>query len=196
MSEKCQKIEATPEALEEDLLLLRRAGFTGLITYTANGVQGEKLTELASALGFKGLIVGIWDPKNPKELEAAKCCASNPIVLGYSVGNEGYKEGGKDRYTLDELSAAIRDLRQATGRKATTTEQIDDYYGDKALLEIGDWVLVNAHPYFHSKLEPDRAVQWTVSAYEDLQKRTPPARHVQGSRAPDRRRPARKAHGS
>jgi exo-beta-1,3-glucanase (GH17 family) len=160
-------LEATTEAVKADLLVLREAGFTGLVTYSASGVLGRDLPVLARSVGFEGLIVGVWDPKSADEIAAAKACSANAIVLGFCVGNEGL---GK-RYATTDLSRSIRDLREATKKPATTTEEIDDYTDD-ALSQLGDWVFPNAHPYFHDKLDPQSAVRWTQGAYDDLTKRS------------------------
>jgi hypothetical protein len=121
---------------------------------------------LARAQGFKGLIVGVWDPSSREEMAAAKALATNPIVLGYCVGNEGLRR----RYEMPALSSAVEELRKATGKPVTTTEEIEDY-SDEALMRLGDWVFPNVHPYFHNQLDPDAAVRWTKAAYDDLKRR-------------------------
>jgi len=83
-------VEPTTESIREDLVTLKAAGFTGLVTYGSSGVLGRELPEVAKATGFKGVIVGIWDPSNPYEIAAAKKAAQFPIVLGFCVGNEGW----------------------------------------------------------------------------------------------------------
>jgi len=159
-------IEAKPDAIRGDLETLRKAGFTGLVTYSADGVLGEELPELAQAAGFQGVIMGIYDPSSQEERQNAENAAASDVVLGYCVGNEGL---GK-RYQLSELSQAISELKVATGKPATTTEEIDDY-ANPALLAIGDWVFPNAHPYFHSQTDPDMAVSWTKAAFNDISRR-------------------------
>lgn len=159
--------EATPEEIRKDLAALRKAGFNGLVTYGSTGVMGRELPALALAQGFEGLIIGVWDPSSVEEVSAARAAAKSPLVLGYCVGNEGLGR----RYQLPALSAVIRDLREATGKPVTTTEIVEKY-SDESVLRLGDWVFPNAHPYFHSQLEPEAAVRWTESAYEDLGKRS------------------------
>jgi exo-beta-1,3-glucanase (GH17 family) len=161
-----KNIEASIEAISEDLAVLRRAGFTGLVTYGASGRMGHDLPTLAQSAGFQGLIMGIWDPTNQEEIANAKAAAKLPITLGFCIGNEGLHQ----RYELPVLSAAIESLRKSTGKPVTTTEEIDDY-SDNALLQLGDWVFPNAHPYFHNQLDPDAAVRWTQAAYDDTVRR-------------------------
>jgi len=162
-----QGIEPTVESIKEDLAVLRSARFTGLVTYSCSGLLGQKLPEMAEQQDFKGLILGIWDPTNQQEIAAAITASGNTIVLGYCVGNEGLPK----RYKLEQLSAVMQSLRTLTGKPVSTAEQIEDY-ADKALLDLGDWVFPNVHPYFHHKLDPAVAVEWTKQTYDNLKKRT------------------------
>lgn len=166
LSNPNRNIEASAQAMREDLAVLRQAGFTGLVTYGSSGNMGRYLPNLAQSAGFQGLIMGIWDPTNQEEMAQAEAAAKLPTVLGYCVGNEGLHK----RYEIAVLSAAIERLRKATGKPVTTTEEIDDY-SDPALLQLGDWVFPNAHPYFHNQLDPDAAVRWTRAAYDDVVRR-------------------------
>jgi exo-beta-1,3-glucanase (GH17 family) len=130
------------------------------------GVSGGELPRLAQEQGFTGLIIGIWDPTNQAEIEAAKTAAQYPIVMGYCVGNEGIHK----RYEIPDLIKTIKDMKKATGKPVTTTEEIDDYV-DEELLNIGDWIFPNSHPYFHNLLDPNLAVDWTKAAYQDMTRR-------------------------
>lgn len=160
-------LEPSPESVRADLVVLREAGFDGLVTYGARGALGTVVPDEALDLGFSGLIVGIWDPTSTEEIGAAVALAGNPLVLGYCVGNEGLDA----RYDLDTLEAAMVRVRDASGRPVATTEQVDDY-ADESLLALGDWVFPNAHPYFANHLDPESAVRWTVAAYEDTVRRS------------------------
>jgi exo-beta-1,3-glucanase (GH17 family) len=159
--------EPTEASIREDLKALKGAGFTGLLTYNAAGIMGEKFPAIAKEMGFAGIIIGIWDPENEAELNAAKQAAGNEILLGYCVGNEGLD----DRYTFTELNNAVSRLRNETGKPVTTTEELDDYSSEK-LLGLGDWIFPNAHPYFQNIKDPMKAVEWTVKAYDNLAGKT------------------------
>jgi exo-beta-1,3-glucanase (GH17 family) len=161
-------IEPSVDEIRKDLSALRLARFTGLVTYGSSGVLGRELPALAESEGFKGLVVGVWNPKNTEEIAAAKAAASNPVVIGFCVGNEGL---GK-RYSFQELAHTMQDLRNATRKPVTTAEEIDDYYQQRELLSIGDWLFPNAHPFFHDRLSPKSAVEWTRREYEELKSRT------------------------
>jgi exo-beta-1,3-glucanase (GH17 family) len=119
---------------------------------------------LARKAGFEGMIVGVWDPTNEKEMLTAESTGKNPIVVGYTVGNEGLDV----RYNLETLVSAMDRMRQATGKPVTTTEQINDYYENSPLWTISDWVFPNAHPYFSGNRDPEEAVRWTVKVFNNL----------------------------
>jgi exo-beta-1,3-glucanase (GH17 family) len=155
------------ETIRQDLTVLKKAGFNGLVTYGASGIMGEKFLSMAQELGYQGVIMGIWNPSSPQELKNAKNAASLPIVLGYSIGNEGLY-GSRERYTLPELCAAMADLRSNTGKPVATSEEIDDYSFHPELLFAGDWLFPNAHPYWHSTKRPLAAVKWETARYEDM----------------------------
>lgn len=161
-----QGIEADIESIRQDLHVLRAVGFEGLVTYSAGGMTGKRLPYLAQEYGFRGLIIGVWDPLNRTEMESAKAIAQNPIVLGYSIGNEGLDK----RYKMPDLLNAIEDMKKATDKPVTTTEEIDDYL-DESLLYVGDWIFPNVHPYFHNLLDPQLAATWTNAAYQDINRR-------------------------
>jgi exo-beta-1,3-glucanase (GH17 family) len=161
--------QITRDGIIADLAVLRIAGFTGLVTYTSSGIMGSELPALAKEAGFEGLIMGIWDPNSQEEYNAAINAAKNDIVLGYCVGNEGFNN--PSRYDMSTLTASIQKLKVATGKPVTTTEEIDDYY-DKELLQLGDWIFPNAHPYYHHQLVTDSAIRWTKGVYDDLKNRT------------------------
>ena len=166
-SDPNRAISPTLDNLRSDLDVLRKANFSGLVTYSSSGPLGETLVALATEAGFKGMVVGIWDINSDEEFTAAKKVASSPIIVGYCMGNEGYPS----RYNLQKLSAAIQRLRDATGKPVSTSQPFHDYV-DNELLTLGDWVFPNVHPYFQNLLEPDRAVAWTLEANRDVSHRT------------------------
>jgi exo-beta-1,3-glucanase (GH17 family) len=158
-------IEADPDAIQKDLEVLKKAGFTGLVTYSSAGPLGKDLPILAEKAGFSGLIMGVFDPLNPGEIAAAQNASQLEIVKGYCVGNEGLDK----RYDLPTLAAAIDTLKKNTGKPVTTTEELEDY-SDSRILNLGDWVFPNAHPYFHNFVIPESAAGWTTAAYHDTEK--------------------------
>lgn len=64
-----------------------------------------------------------------------------------------------------------RSRRDGWGWWVTTTEEIGDY-ADERLLELGDWLFPNVHPYWHGITDPKPAVEWTVEQFEQLKARS------------------------
>src|SRR4051812_36144697 len=63
-----QQIEPSKNDIRKDLTELRKAHFSGLVTYTSRGPLGVDFINLARAAGFEGIIIGVWDPNDPAEL--------------------------------------------------------------------------------------------------------------------------------
>jgi exo-beta-1,3-glucanase (GH17 family) len=143
--------------------VLRQSGFNGLVTYGAD----QPIPRLAQEMGFQGMILGVWDPTSTEEMNLAKEAAQYNVVIGYVVGNEGLDV----RYDYDTLRSAINELKQATGKPVSTTEQVEDY-ADTGLIELGDWVFPNVHPYWHGVTDSQLAVDWTVERFQELTERT------------------------
>jgi exo-beta-1,3-glucanase (GH17 family) len=149
---------------------LHQAGFSGLVTYAANyqvaGQPGQALDipKLAQAAGLQGMIMGIWNPADEAELKAAETASQVPILLGYSIGNEGLNS----RYDLKTLTAAMDRIRNATHKPVTTSQPSGDYYRSSPLWEISDWIFPNAHPYFSGVRDPQEAVDWTARVFQNF----------------------------
>ncbi|HVH83151.1 MAG TPA: hypothetical protein VM713_02435, partial [Steroidobacteraceae bacterium] len=80
--------DAEPASIRADLEVLRPR-FDALITYDAvHGAQA--IPAIAAALKFRALVVGVWDPADPTQLNAAlKAARDYPqLVVGLSLGNE------------------------------------------------------------------------------------------------------------
>ena len=157
-------------SIEEDLKLLKRAGFNGIITYGSLGSLAY-VPRIAKALGFKGVIMGVWDIKDFREIKNA--VDSSSYVDGYCVGNEGLGQ----RYELEELESVIDAVKAKTGKPVTTTEQIGDY-AKRYMLELGDWIFPNAHPFFCNIRSPKEAVRWVEKYYRIMKRSAPSGRPV------------------
>ena len=169
--------QPTPNGVRADLQRLAAAGFRGLVTYRADyydqdqvranpeGVEALDLPTIAASLGFRGLVLGMWDPNNPKEWAAVDRQGHHPLVLGFTVGNEGLGR----RYDWATLHGAIDRLQQTHGKPVSTSEELPDYFLDRRLRRLGDWLFPNAHPYFAGVKEPGAAAQWTDKQFQNLQ---------------------------
>lgn len=160
--------QPSPETIRKDLLTLKKAGFSGLVTYSSFGVMGKDFPYIADELGFDGIIMGVWDPGNRSEFENAVKASRLSSVMGFSIGNEGLYRDSGDRYTIPELCETIMSLRAHTGKPVTTSEETDDFEEHPYLYHVGDWVFANAHPYWHATKHAERAVRWEVKKYKLL----------------------------
>ncbi len=151
------------QSLRDDLQTLRAAGFDGLVTYGAE----ERVYRLAPELGFKAMIMGIWDLRSMAEISAAVTAGQSDLVVGFVVGNEGRDM----RYDDRALYGVMDYLRRLTGKPVTTSEQGEDY-DDPVLMAMGDWVFPNVHPYWAGLRQPDEAAQWTAERFVDIQARS------------------------
>lgn len=150
---------ADPASIRLDLAELR-SRFDGLITYGAlNG--HEAIPDIAADLGFRALLLGVWDPFDAGEVEAALVAwRRHPReVLGLSLGNEMIFAG---RRRTDELAGRVAFLRdRAPGLLLSTTEPFHIFYGRQtATLQSDlDFLMVNVHPVFQPwfRMAPDAA---------------------------------------
>uniref|UniRef100_UPI002FE313EB stalk domain-containing protein n=1 Tax=Thermodesulfitimonas autotrophica TaxID=1894989 RepID=UPI002FE313EB len=149
-------------SIREDLALLRRAGFKGVITYGLNAALAE-VPRLAKEAGFEAVIAGIWDVKNLEELLAAKKAA--PYADAFCVGNEGLLTR---RYSLDELLTTMEQVRRETGKPVTTSEPVAFYFRQNALPRLGDFLLPIVHPFWAGVKEPRAAAKFTADTWAKL----------------------------
>src|SRR5260370_41441931 len=112
--------------------VLRTAGFDGLITY---GATLPKVVDVAQQEGFRAVLLGVWDPASQEELRLAKASASNAIVVGMIVGNEGLMFA---RYSADTLHIAMEQVRKETGKPVSTTEVVEYFYTRRDLVDWSD----------------------------------------------------------
>jgi exo-beta-1,3-glucanase (GH17 family) len=150
-----------------DLELLRRHGCDGLVTYSASLPE---VVEIAARLGFRGVLLGVWDPASAEELATARRLAALPVVKGIIVGNEGLMFR---RYDLPTLGRAMRSLRRATGKPVSTTEVVESYYTEPELIAWSDFLAPNVHPFFHEQRDPTAAAAWTTAVWQRLRQHLP-----------------------
>ena len=163
--------QADPASIRADLRVLRPR-FDALITYTSvNGA--EAIPAIASELGFQALIIGVWNPFNTADLNAAVTAwQKNPrIVVGLSLGNEmlffRQRKPQEMVKLLDDLHA------RAPGLALSTTEPFHEFNepGLQPVLARMDFLLANVHPvfqpWFHSASTAD-SVQFVLNVVAQL----------------------------
>jgi exo-beta-1,3-glucanase (GH17 family) len=163
-----QVTPADPAGIRADLTVLRER-FDGLITYDA--VHGaEQIAPIAAALKFRALIIGVWNPADDAQVEAALAAARRfpDLVVGISLGNETLFA-----HRTDFAGLIARARARAPGTAFTTTEPFHIYYDPAAapLLAQLDFLLVNVHPIFQPwfKDAPDsKAAQFVVNVLARL----------------------------
>ncbi|MBL8628786.1 MAG: hypothetical protein JNM81_04100 [Rhodospirillaceae bacterium] len=162
----------TEADLEADLKVLRPR-FDGLITYSAHS-GNERVADVAARLGFRAVIMGIYDIGNKTErANVAAAAKRTPIVSGVSVGNEVvYGQRG----TFQDLARAMEELRKAApGLAIATTEPFHLLVtpaAAPALLQ-SDIVLANVHPVFEPwfRAAPDfNGAEFVVNVAGDVAK--------------------------
>jgi exo-beta-1,3-glucanase (GH17 family) len=162
---------ADADALRGDLKVLR-ARFDSLITYGAlNG--DEEIPAIATALGYRALIIGVYDPFDATELGAALAAAkANPkLVVGLSLGNETLFFHRHTSAEFEKLFDAVH--ARAPNLPLATTEPFHMFYPPEAvpLLQRMDFLLANVHPifepWFRTASDSD-AAQFVVNVVSQL----------------------------
>ena len=165
---------ADPASIRADLVALRPR-FDGLITYDA--VHGaEAIPEIAAALKFRALIVGVWNPAATAEVDAALGAAHRypQLVVGLSLGNESIFA---HRTGFAPLAAAIAAVRaRAPQLPLSTTEPFHLYEEPAARVLLGsvDFLLANVHPVhqpWFRRASDATAAQFVVNVTADLAQR-------------------------
>ena len=139
---------ADEAGIRADLQALRPR-FDALVTYGAlNGA--DRVADVAAALGYRAVILGIWDVKDPAEVQAGLAAAARQpkLVVGLSLGNERVLAGKTDFASLAQALDRLR--RQAPQLPLATTEPFHLFVQPAAapLLASADFLLINAHPVF------------------------------------------------
>ena len=152
----------TDEAsIEEDLKVLR-PWFDSLITYGALA-GAERIPDVAAKLGFRAVIIGVWDPSNNEELRNALAAAKrNPaLVVGLSLGNEIVFGKRGNWLVLEETLKSVR--ARAPSLPLALSEPFAQFLDDpaaKPALAETDFMLVNIHPIFEKWFATAPAFNW------------------------------------
>ena len=162
---------ADPTSIRADLVVLRRS-FDALVTYDA--VHGaENIPAIAAELRFRALIIGVWNPADGKQLDAAIEAAQRfpQLVVGISLGNELLFTHRSDPAALAALIARTR--ARVPGTPLSTSEPFHVYYEPAVTDLLGrlDFLLVNVHPIFQPWFRdaPDsNAAQFVVNVLSQL----------------------------
>jgi len=165
-----------PAAIRADLVLLRPR-FDGLVTYSS-ALGLDVIPAIARELGFRAVVLGVWDPTRDDELDRAFASARGEpeTVLAVALGNEGlfFK-----RYDAPALARAFARARSALpGVALTTTEPFSIYLDDDARareLPAQDFALPTIHPIdqpWFGKAPPETAIDFVLNVVRELELKT------------------------
>lgn len=152
---------ADEASIKADLKALR-PWFNGLVTY---GVThgSERIADVAAKLGYRAIILGVWDPHNHTEINNALAAAARhpKLVVGLAIGNEVVLSG---RGTWGDLSYALARVRKrAPNLPLAITEPFDKYLDDPeahSTLAAMDFMLTNVHPIFQPWFRGAKPANW------------------------------------
>ena len=163
------------QAIRADLELLR-GYFDGLVTYSsARGL--DAIPRVARELGFRAVVLGVWDPANQAELtlaiEAARALPDTVVAL--ALGNEGLFFGRYDTAALARAFARARS--EAPGVALTTTEPFSSYLDERAsqALPKQDFLLPVVHPLdqpWFGTAPPETRVDFVRNVVRELEARS------------------------
>lgn len=158
-------------SIRADLETLRPR-FDALVTYDAvHGAQA--IPGIAASLGFRALVIGVYDPTDAAQIAAALDAAGRypRLIVGLSLGNELLFT---QRTTAAALGATVASVRRRAPALALSTSEpfhIYQHPSSAALLGRLDFLLVNVHPvfqpWFRGASEATSA-QFVVNVVSDL----------------------------
>ncbi|GJL55814.1 MAG: hypothetical protein NPIRA02_29460 [Nitrospirales bacterium] len=151
----------TTMQIDADLDAMKTA-FDGFNTYSYVEEFTPYLVQSAIAKGFRGILLGVFDPRQQWELEGVVDLVKqyrNDIALSICLGSEGLFSG---IYTWADLGAAYTNVHRMLSPSErvpiTTTEPVFYYtflgYPDlsqpnfKGMHHFGDYLAPNIHPIF------------------------------------------------
>ncbi len=166
---------ASKQRIRADLETLRR-DFQGLVTYSTSGGV-EQVPGAAAALGFRAIILGVWDPTSTEEIDTAIQLARRwpQLVVAVAVGNETLLA---QRHAWPLLRAAMQRVRRALPGVAVSTSEPFYYYLDGTpadFIASQDFLLPSVHPLFQpwfAGASTTQAIDFVVEVANLLAKKT------------------------
>ena len=157
--------------IHKDLICLR-SGFNGLVLYRYSPDITPFIVEQAESLGFRAILLGVWDVKSKIELTGVIGITkkyNDKIAFAVIVGNEGINDS---RYSFADLDIAAETLKNAGLGKMKVplaTSEPMAKYGLVELRKFGDFLAPNIHPAIdRSDLNPTDAVSWVQGRAQAL----------------------------
>ena len=163
--------DADAVSIRADLTQLRER-FDALITYDA--VHGaQQIPVIAARLKFRALIIGVWDPTDAAQVDAALEAARRfpELVLGISLGNELLFAHRIDAARLRSRIAQVRARSPAVPLSTSEPFHVYDEPAARAVPGELDFLLLNVHPVFQpwfSDAPDSAAAQFVVNVLAKL----------------------------
>jgi pSer/pThr/pTyr-binding forkhead associated (FHA) protein/exo-beta-1,3-glucanase (GH17 family) len=142
-------------SIRMDLEVMRRWGFSGLITMTTKG-SCKDIAQIAHEVGFNKVIVGVWNLLDSNEISNAMSIAE--YADAYCLGNGRLNK----LWNENELLNAFRDIRYKTNRPVTTTEAIAEYHLNPRLAGLCDFLFPDVHANWFAGQSPQEAWKLTL----------------------------------
>lgn len=162
---------ADEAGIAADLAVLRPR-FDGLILY---GVLdgADRVVDVAARLGFKSVILGVWNIDDAQELDLALSAATRQpqLVVGLSLGNERVLAGTTD---MPALAARLQRLHARVPQLPLSTSEPFHLFEQPAatpVLQQMDFMLANVHPIFQpwfAGAAAQDAARFVVNVASDL----------------------------
>ena len=159
-------------SIRADLTALRPA-FDGLVLYGYHEACTPRIVALARELGYRGILLAIWNPKSAAEIDGVAALArqyDGVLNMGVLIGNEGITF---KRYELEDLDIAEKRIRKLLPKNVpvSTSEPLHGYTNE-TILKFGDFLCPNIHPVFDRKdLNAEQAAVWTRGEAEKIAKK-------------------------
>jgi exo-beta-1,3-glucanase (GH17 family) len=152
-------VTATEIGIREDLKLLRPS-FDGVITYSStSGIEAVPM--IAHDLGYRAVIMGIWDPTSEEEIQQVFSAVKKypTLISAVIVGNEGIFT---KRYLPEDVQQTVRRLKKTCPSLAATTSEPFFLYFKKEYNDFfssHDLLMPNVHPVFEKWFSPNDPIK-------------------------------------
>ena len=154
----------TAAQVRTDLDLVRAAGVSGISLFGSYGL--EEVARQAKEAGIRYVIGGVYAYDLAQaEQEILAVVAMKSYLDAVVVGSEALLE---DRLTITQLREMVSRVKELTGLPVTTSESIDQYLKHPELLQLGDFVYPNIHPWFASIRDPIEGARYVAREVAEL----------------------------
>lgn len=175
-----QQIFPAETQIRQVLTQLYDEGWRGLVTYAMDASLAQ-IPRLAKEAGFSKVVAGLyWYNNATYAIERQAAMGQLAYIDAFVVGTEGLcgDRCGRPPINRQELESEILRLRNDSGLPVATNEPDFVYRNDPSVLQLGDWVFVNIHPWWGNQRSPANAASWTRDIYQDLRGRISPDRVI------------------